>query len=56
MYTPRCTDEPTPLSYGRPVARYTDRESIFEYQSNGRGVPDGLTQFGRALRYFASAD
>jgi hypothetical protein len=36
--------------YGRPVALYTDRDSIFEYQSKGRGDPDGLTQFGRALR------
>ena len=35
--------------YGRPVALYTDRDSIFEYQSKGRGDPDGLTQFGRAL-------
>jgi transposase len=36
--------------YGRPVALYTDRDSIFEYQSKGRGDPDGVTQFGRALR------
>ncbi len=36
--------------YGRPVALYTDRDSIFEYQSKGRGDPDGLTQFGRALQ------
>jgi hypothetical protein len=35
--------------YGRPVALYTDRDSIFEYQSKGRGDPDGVTQFGRAL-------
>lgn len=35
--------------YGRPVALYTDRDSIFEYQSKGRGDPEGLTQFGRAL-------
>jgi len=37
------------LLYGRPVALYTDRDSIFEYQSKGRGDPNGLTQFGRAL-------
>jgi hypothetical protein len=36
--------------YGRPRALYTDRDSIFEYQSKGRGDPDGLTQFGRALQ------
>jgi hypothetical protein len=36
--------------YGRPVALYTDHDSIFEYQSKGRGDPDGLTQFGRALQ------
>jgi hypothetical protein len=36
--------------YGRPLALYTDRDSIFEYQSKGRGDPDGLTQFGRALQ------
>jgi hypothetical protein len=34
---------------GRPVAIYTDRHSIFEPQDKGRAVPDGLTQFGRAL-------
>jgi Helix-turn-helix domain len=36
--------------YGRPLALYTDRDSIFEYQSKGRGDPNGLTQFGRALQ------
>jgi transposase len=36
--------------YGRPVALYTDRDSIFQYQSKGRGDPAGLTQFGRALQ------
>jgi hypothetical protein len=36
--------------YGRPVALYTDRDSIFEYQDKGKGDPDGLTQFGRALQ------
>jgi len=35
--------------HGRPLALYTDRDSIFEYQDKGRGDPDGLTQFGRAL-------
>jgi transposase len=36
--------------YGRPLALYTDRDSIFEYQDKGRGDPSGLTQFGRALQ------
>jgi transposase len=36
--------------YGRPLALYTDRDSIFEYQSKGRSDPNGLTQFGRALQ------
>jgi hypothetical protein len=36
--------------FGRPLALYTDRDSIFEYQSKGRGDPEGLTQFGRALQ------
>jgi hypothetical protein len=36
--------------FGRPVALYTDRDSIFEYHSRGRGDADGLTQFGRALQ------
>jgi len=35
--------------HGRPVAIYTDRHSIFEPQDKGRALPDGLTQFGRAL-------
>ncbi len=35
--------------YGRPVALYTDRDSIFQYQSKGRGDAEGLTQLGRAL-------
>src|SRR5262249_33505458 len=36
---------------GRPLALYTDRDSIFEPQSKGRRDPDpqALTQFGRAL-------
>jgi hypothetical protein len=36
--------------YGRPLALYTDRHSIFEPQDKGRALPDGITQFGRALR------
>jgi hypothetical protein len=36
--------------YGRPVALYTDRDSIFESQSKGRSDPHGQTQFGRALQ------
>lgn len=43
------------LRYGRPVALYTDRDSIFEYQSKGRGEPEGLTQFGRALQSWTSS-
>jgi hypothetical protein len=35
--------------YGRPRAVYTDRHSIFEPQDKGRALPDGMTQFGRAL-------
>jgi hypothetical protein len=34
--------------HGRPVAFYTDRDSVFQWQSKGRAV-EGLTQFGRAL-------
>jgi hypothetical protein len=34
---------------GRPLALYTDRDSIFEPQSKGRRDPHGQTQFGRAL-------
>jgi len=33
---------------GRPLAFYTDRDSVFQWQSKGRAV-EGLTQFGRAL-------
>ena len=36
--------------YGRPLALYTDRDSIFAYQDKGRHNPDGRTQFGRALQ------
>jgi hypothetical protein len=36
-------------AYGRPVAVYTDRHSIFEPQDKGKALPDGVTQFGRAL-------
>ena len=35
--------------YGRPVAVYTDRHSIFAPQDKGKALPDGVTQFGRAL-------
>ena len=35
--------------HGRPVELYTDRHSIFEPQDKGRALPDGTTQFGRAL-------
>jgi hypothetical protein len=36
--------------YGRPLAVYTDRHSIFEPQDKGKAVPDAETQFGRAVR------
>ncbi len=36
--------------FGRSVALYTDRHSIFEPQDKGRALPDAETQFGRALR------
>jgi hypothetical protein len=36
--------------HGRPLALYTDRHSIFEPQDKGRALPEGETQFGRALR------
>jgi transposase len=36
--------------YGRPLALYTDRHSIFEPQDKGCALPDAETQFGRALR------
>jgi hypothetical protein len=35
--------------YGRPLAVYTDRHSIFEPQDKGRASSEGVTQFGRAL-------
>jgi hypothetical protein len=35
--------------YGRPLALYTDRHSIFEPQDKGRALPEAMTQFGRAL-------
>jgi hypothetical protein len=35
--------------YGRPLALYTDRHSIFEPQDKGKALPEGTTQFGRAL-------
>jgi hypothetical protein len=40
-------------AYGRPVALYTDRHSIFEPQDKGQALPDAETQFGRALRELA---
>ena len=36
-------------TYGRPLAVYTDRHSIFAPQDKGRALPEGMTQFGRAL-------
>src|SRR6202035_3131945 len=36
--------------FGRPLALYTDRHSIFEPQDKGRALPGAETQFGRALR------
>jgi hypothetical protein len=39
--------------YGRPLALYTDRHSIFEPQDKGRALPDAETQFGRAVRELA---
>src|SRR5262249_59512017 len=36
--------------FGRPVSLYSDRHSIFEPQDKGKALPDGATQFGRALR------
>jgi transposase len=35
--------------HGRPLALYTDRDSVFQSQSQGRAV-EGITQFGRALK------
>ena len=35
--------------HGGPLALYTDRHSIFEPQDKGQALPDGVTQFGRAL-------
>jgi hypothetical protein len=34
--------------HGRPRALYTDKDSVFQWQSRGRAA-EGLTQFGRAL-------
>ncbi len=34
--------------HGRPRALYTDKDSVFQWQSKGRAA-EGLTQFGRAL-------
>jgi len=38
--------------HGRPLALYTDRDSIFEPSSQGRPDYAGQTQFGRALAEF----
>jgi Helix-turn-helix domain len=38
------------VKYGRPVALYSDRHSIFQPQDKGRALPDAETQLGRALR------
>src|SRR5262249_19696236 len=35
--------------YGRPLALYTDRHSIFMPQDKGKLLPGAQTQFGRAL-------
>lgn len=40
-------------AFGRPLALYTDRHSIFEPQNKGQAVADAETQFGRALRELA---
>src|SRR5262249_771875 len=37
-------------AYGRPVALYTDRHSIFEPHDKGQALAEAETQFGRALR------
>jgi helix-turn-helix protein len=37
-------------AYGRPLALYTDRHSIFEPQDKGQALAEAETQFGRALR------
>jgi transposase len=37
-------------AFGRPLALYTDRHSIFETHGKGQALPDVATQFGRALR------
>jgi len=34
--------------HGRPLALYSDRDSIFQWQSKGRAA-EGVTEFGRAL-------
>lgn len=40
-------------AFGRPLALYTDRHSIFEPQNKGQPVAEAETQFGRALREFS---
>ena len=39
--------------HGRPLALYTDRDSIFEASSKGQADRAGETQFGRALAELA---
>ncbi len=35
--------------HGRPLAFYTDKDSVFQWQSKGRAAA-GLTQYGRAMK------
>lgn len=37
-------------AFGRPLALYTDRHSIFEVPDKGQALSEAETQFGRALR------
>jgi transposase len=39
--------------HGRPLALYTDRDSIYEASGKGHPDPSGTTQFGRALAELA---
>ncbi len=36
-------------AYGKPVAFYSDKHSVFRVNKAGGAVTDGMTQFGRAL-------
>jgi hypothetical protein len=42
-------------AFGRPLALYTDRHSIFEVQDKGQALSEAETQFGRALRELSIA-